>query len=347
MNKKTERKQNLRLIIEALRRQGSLSQARLKEICGLQASTVSYLINDLKNVELVKYTGKNEMVAKVGKPASTICLNNDKAAFLGMYVEDNRLHSYLIGIDGQTLDSNCEVFSTVNAEAALFQEIERGLHAHENIQGVGVTIKAIVYNDGTVKSGTRREASVEQKKWNFIGLLDSLKNAFPNLPIIVENDANCAAQLYQYENKATNGNFVVYLFNKEPFGIGCGLMIDGKVYRGAQGAAGEFFEKNLDIKQIMSQIGNEPDIVDKFLPAMTPHIFETAYLLNPERIVIAGNLVEDLSQTSLEKTHKLFEKLPMPTLFATGDAALNPARGAALLAINDYIERFLEEVEKR
>ena len=40
-------------------------------------------------------------------------------------------------------------------------------------------------------------------------------------------------------------NVVLYVLNDIPFGIGCGLIMDGNLYRGKQGAAGEFFLKSL------------------------------------------------------------------------------------------------------
>ena len=85
MNKKTERKQNLRLIVEALQQLGPVAQIRLKEFCNLQASTVSYLINDLKQQNLVVDIGKEDTQGRVGKPGNMVGLNNREAAFLGMY----------------------------------------------------------------------------------------------------------------------------------------------------------------------------------------------------------------------------------------------------------------------
>ena len=89
MNKRNEKKQNLTMIIEMLRRYGAMTQARLKEYCGLQASTVSYLVSDLKQYGVIKDSGAEiQQQPKIGKPGNVIELDNNDSQFLGMYVED-------------------------------------------------------------------------------------------------------------------------------------------------------------------------------------------------------------------------------------------------------------------
>lgn len=346
MNKKTERKENLRLIIDTLRLSGPLAQARLKESCSLQASTVSYLVNDLRTCNLVVDIGKEDTQGRVGKPGNTISLNNEKAQFLGVYVEDDCLHAYLIGIDGKTLGYEYVEYAPNDVEKMIFAIIETNLKAHHSIQGIGITIKAIVYNDGRIKSGIRRGSQDGKVSWDLVDLPDNLKEAFPDVPIIIENDANSAAALYRYTQKCDN--FVLYILNDIPFGIGCGLMVNGKVYRGFTGAAGEFFVKDLKVRQIYADVDAKVGTADKIIPVILPHILQTAYLLDPERIVLTGSLFRNLSGQELENAYAYFGDVPMMVDIDGGEEQqLNPARGAAMLAIDDYIQRFVEEVAKR
>ena len=60
MNKRMEKKQNLIRIITMFRRHGGLTQARLKEFTGLQASTVSYLVGDLKRSGILLDNGQEQ-----------------------------------------------------------------------------------------------------------------------------------------------------------------------------------------------------------------------------------------------------------------------------------------------
>ena len=235
MNKQTERKQNLRKIVETLRLHGPVPQARLKEQCNLQASTVSYLVNDLKQKNLIVEVGKESTQGRVGKPGNMIGLYNEEAAFLGIYAEDDCLYTYLVGIDGTTLGSDSVAYAPENVESMIYQTIGGQLAEHTNIRGIGIAIKAVVYKDGTIRSGSRNHATAGESGWNLLDLPEHLRQAFPNIPIVVENDANSAAQLYRYEHKCDD--FVLYVLNDIPLGIGCGLIMDGYLYRGKQGSA--------------------------------------------------------------------------------------------------------------
>lgn len=346
MNKQTERKQNLRLIIETLRKQGPVAQVRLKEYCGLQASTVSYLINDLKQSNLVVDIGKEVTQGRVGKPGNVVGLNNEEAAFLGMYVEDTVLHTYLVGIDGTTLHSGCMEYAPWDVEKMIFSTISKELGSNSNIRGIGIAIKAIVYNDGRIKSGTRQGKEQADGAWNMMDLASDLRRAFHNVPIILENDANSAAELYRQEHSCNN--FVLYMLNDIPFGIDCGLAIDGKVHRGQYGAAGEFFVKNLKVKQIHEATDKKEGAVGNILSTILPHMLQTAYLLDTERFVLTGSLFRDVSDEEIRQAQAYLSAVPVPVVIDNGsEQQLNPAKGVALRAIQNYIDGYLEEVAKR
>lgn len=72
--------------------------------------------------------------------------------------------------------------------------------------------------------------------WKEINLKEILQKEF-KVPVIVDNDANCAALA---EAKFGAGrNFKNFIYVTLSTGIGGGIIIDGKLYRGAIGAAGE------------------------------------------------------------------------------------------------------------
>lgn len=347
MNKKTERKQNFVCLIETLRRYGPLTQARLKEYCGVQASTVSYIVNDLKKSSLLIDTGQIEQNGKVGKPGNLLTLNGDANQVLGIYVEDDLLHVYCVGLNGKTYISQEVPFDGEHVQDAVSSAIEGQLKDTPALRGIGLAIKAIVYKDGKIRSGLRHSPGGGGETWNFSDLPGALRQAFPQIPILVENDANCAAALYHYEHRLQNGNLAVYLLNKTPFGIGLGLITQGGVYKGATGAAGEYFDQDGHIRRMAEEVRTENDLVTQLIPAILPHILQTIYLIDPECIVLSGSYFESLQPASLAGIEELFQPLPIPVHVAGGDQRLNPAKGVALLAINNYIASFVEEVTKR
>lgn len=344
MNKRTEKRQNLAQLLAVLRRYGPLTQARIKEYCGLQASTVSYLVNDLKSVDLIRTVGQEFQEGKVGKPGNVICLNNERASFLGLYVEDEWIDTYRIGIDGTTLSAAHVEFDGQSVKEAVVSAVAGELEQFPQLKGVGIAIKGIVRRDGTIQSGWRRGTGEAKSFWNFTGLREALEQTFPHIPIIIENDANCAAELYHYNVRGEQKNLVLYLLNQIPFGIGCGLILNGAIYRGNTGAAGEIFEKDAKFIGYADQLKRGEATAERFLPAMLPHILETAYLLDPECVVLAGSYLNDRTPDELEKLKTLWDNVPVPVVIAAGEDRLDPAKGAAHLVTDKYIEATIEEV---
>ena len=343
INKKTEKKHNLLTLIEMLRRYGAMSQARLKEFCGLQASTVSYLVNDLKQCGLIKDADQEQREGKVGKPGNLIELNNEMASFLGIYVEDDWIDAYWIGVDGKILEYKRKEFEEVPVVESIFQTIYTNLKAHGNVKGIGVAIKGIVYADGTIKSGNRNK----EEAWNFEGVVNELKSRFSDIPIIVDNDANCVAELFNYNTKHTYSNSITYLLNQTPFGIGCGLTIENKIYRGTTGAAGEIFERSDLMAELADSVrqGNIYD-AEKIIQIILPHILASAYLLNPGCIVITGSYFENMPQEELIRVREKLKQVPTSVEILAGEDHLNPAQGVALLAIDTYVRDLIEEVTR-
>lgn len=346
MNKKTVRMHNLALLIGTMRRHGPLTQARLKEHCGVQASTISYLVNDLKKDKLLIDLGQVEQNGSVGKPGNILTLNGNDIQVLGIYVEDELLHVHRIGLDGKTYTSHEVPFDGEHVQEAVSSVIQEQLGQNPTIQRIGLAIKAIVYNDGSIRSGLRHSPGGEEA-WNFPGLPSALRQIFPQIPILVENDANCAAALYHYENCLQNDTLVAYLLNKSPFGIGLGLVMPGGVYKGAHGAAGEYYDQDGNIRHLAERLRTEEDFVTQFIPAILPHIFQTTYLVDPECIVLSGTYFESLQPESLAAIEATLQPLPAPVRIAAGDQRLNPVKGVALLATNKYVSSYVEEITRR
>jgi glucokinase len=74
------------------------------------------------------------------------------------------------------------------------------------------------------------------------------------LPVVIDNDANAAAYA-ELQAGAARGRRDVF-FVTLGTGIGSGLIIDGKIYRGATGFAGEFGHMTIDPEGIECACGN-------------------------------------------------------------------------------------------
>ena len=104
--------------------------------------------------------------------------------------------------------------------------------------GIGIGAPGVVDNNGLVKSPPNLPG------WDAVPLAKELQKEFNDVPIHVENDANCAAIA---ESKFGTGTaYPDFLFVIWGTGIGGGIILDRKLYRGTTGGAGEVGHISID-----------------------------------------------------------------------------------------------------
>jgi glucokinase len=89
--------------------------------------------------------------------------------------------------------------------------------------------------------------------WKRVNLKKILEKEF-HIPIHLDNDANCAALAEAYFGAGKKARHFIYMTIST--GIGGGIIIDRKLYRGAIGAAGEFGHMVIDSKGFVCGCGN-------------------------------------------------------------------------------------------
>ena len=101
-----------------------------------------------------------------------------------------------------------------------------------DISGIGVGVPSVVDTERGVVFGVQNIPS-----WKEVYLKEYLETKY-NLPTYVNNDANCFAAGEKYFGKAKDYNNAVGLIIGT--GLGAGLIVNGKLYSGANCGAGEF-----------------------------------------------------------------------------------------------------------
>ncbi|MFA6549646.1 MAG: ROK family protein, partial [Candidatus Margulisiibacteriota bacterium] len=116
------------------------------------------------------------------------------------------------------------------------------------IKAIGIGVPGpILYNKGIVIDPPNLPG------WKRVNLKKILEKEF-HVPVFVDNDANCAALAEAYFGAGKNARHFIYITVST--GIGGGIIIDRKLYRGAIGAAGEFGHMIIDSKGFTCGCGN-------------------------------------------------------------------------------------------
>jgi glucokinase len=160
----------------------------------------------------------------------------------------NAVSGLTVGIDiggtkvlGGVVDTNGNILESLRKDTPksggqdlinVVIEIVKALQANHKIAGIGVSNAGIVSADRKTVV-----AAGNITNWNNVALADALQAEF-NLPVVVENDANAAIWAEYRFGNAKGFNPVMFFIIGT--GMGGGLIVDGKLYRGANGIGAEF-----------------------------------------------------------------------------------------------------------
>ena len=153
---------------------------------------------------------------------------------IGIDIGGTKVLGGVVDSTGKIIDSARRVTPVAGGKELITTMIEvvKEFKSKHEVAGVGISIAALISADQGTVVGAPNIANLS--KLNFVA---ELKKEF-NIPIIAENDAN-AAMWAEYKFGAARG-FNPVMFFIIGTGMGGGLVIDGKLFRGSNGIGAEF-----------------------------------------------------------------------------------------------------------
>lgn len=242
------RQANLGLVLRTVRELAPCSRAAVASATGLNKTTVSSLVADLMARGLIRETGLSSR-QRVGRPGVLLSLDDTSLAAIGLEVNVDYLALVAVDLlDRELLNVHIPFDARAAGAKASVQQIATVLReftldpvlAERRIIGVGVAIPGLI----DAPSGAVTYAP--NLGWQDLELRKHLTDllAIPELPVLVDNDANLGA-IAEYRVGAYSGTpDLVYVTGE--VGIGAGVLTNGSLLRGASGFAGEIGHVPLD-----------------------------------------------------------------------------------------------------
>ena len=254
----TLRRLNRLRVIDALRDEGLISRAEIARRTGLSRSTVSSLVSELQADGLV--VERSEPAAAHGDQGGRppILLSFDASAGVAVGIDFDHHHvrvaisdlSSRILVERELeLDTDHAAHEGLDAAAELVTELlgEAGVD-EARVIGAGMCLPGPIHRPTGVVGSTAILPG-----WVGVAAADEMHRRL-DLPILVDNDANLAALAEAAFGAGRDAKDLVYLMISS--GIGAGLVLNGRLYRGAEGLAGELGHVLVDADGPVCRCGN-------------------------------------------------------------------------------------------
>ncbi|MCE6996312.1 ROK family transcriptional regulator [Saccharothrix sp. S26] len=233
----TVRRHNLSVVLSHLRDHGPRSRARLAEETGLNKTTVSSLVAELVDRGLVG-EGETER-ATVGRPGQIIRLDGEHVVAVGAEVNVGYLSVLVLNLRGQVVTRQRIALDTAAMDPALvLSRLARLLDTA--LLGVGVhPVGVAIAVPGLVEADTGVVRAAPNLGWTDVPVVAEINRLLgePPYPVLLDNEANLAA-LAEVEAQGLDRDGDLILVTGAA-GIGSGIVVGGRLLRGARGFAGE------------------------------------------------------------------------------------------------------------
>lgn len=239
--KETNRKKIIKLLLE----KDEITKLDISRELDISITTVSTNISELKKIGIVEDVRSLESTG--GRKAMAIKLNENCKYGLGIALTPRHVKLSLINLRSEDVEllrirhDNNSIEDIINIVSYNIQSLlEKNNVKADQLLGIGISIPGTVdTQNGIIKNCYL----LNIKDFNI-----KEKFEYLNVPIYVDNEANLSAY-YEYLNKKDIVDNLLYVSITD--GLGLGIIINGRIYRGSNNSSGEMghMKINLDGKE--------------------------------------------------------------------------------------------------
>lgn len=225
-----QRHQNLRLVLQCIVADGSISRADVSRATGLTPATVSHLVAQLEDDGLVAELGTGPSAG--GKPPTLYGLNAGARSIVAIDLSDGKRVGSIFDLEGNPTGHAETSRNNVTGEAAVKHlcDVIDGLVKQSTapLLGIGIGTPGVIDDDGTVIEASYLD-------WHGVPLRSLVADRY-DLPVHVINNSRAAAIAeYSFGDHEAENLLVIKVGN----GVGAGVLLDGRIHGGEDSAAGE------------------------------------------------------------------------------------------------------------
>jgi len=246
------REANRARIIDAVQQRGAITQVELVGVTGLSAATISNIVKELTAAGVLN----TAPTSRSGRRAQMVTLARNLGLVAGVHFAERSLRAVLADVTQRVvaeqrlpLPPDHRADSGLDRAALLVEEMVDSLGASmTEVLAVGVGVPAPV----DARTGMVSASGV-LRGWDWVPVPQVLGDRL-GVPVRVENDANLGALAENRIGAAIGLQNLVYV--RASYGIGLGLVVDGRLLHGRAGLAGELGHVVVDPDGAPCRCGN-------------------------------------------------------------------------------------------
>lgn len=378
------KRMNRSVLLRLLRAQPGLSRARLAAESGLTKSTVSLLVRELIDEDWLS-EGGTAVADGLGRPSTPLRINVGVRALMGVEIAVETVRLVCVSLQGEVLYADTHALTDGSPAGVCAQVARMAAAANAQLKKGGLRVSSIgVCVPGAVDDCTGVVRFAPNLGWRNVSLLPALEEAFaavglPGVTVQLQNDAD-AAVLGEYEFVASEYKFAAgqkkhadgegedpLIFVNCDVGVGAGVVLNDRLFTGAQGMAGEIGHTILELdgplcscgrrgcaeaffgSRVLEREGADTQRAAAFFGVLLQNLWVT---FNPRAIVLGGKACAEhrgFAQAAFEsvKRHADGAGMPAPALRTARYDELAPAVGAAALALHEYLRPLQPDAKAR
>lgn len=233
-------------LLELVRSGRAVTRGALQQATGLSRATVGQRLDRLFRAGWLREGAGGPVDSPLGgRPAITLEFDDAHAVVLAADLETRHARAAVLSLTGELLAEHGGTLVVEDGPDAVLGELggwfaellEKAGHRADEVCGIGLAVP------GPVDSETGRVVQPPiMPGWDRYDIRGRLARAFTEhtgsaaVPVLVDNDANLMAYGEQRTGYPDCSAFVLV---KVSTGIGAGVVVDGSVYRGIDGGAGD------------------------------------------------------------------------------------------------------------
>lgn len=234
------RRKNRCTVLEILLRTDKISRADLVRQTGLNKATITNIVSDLAQMGIIRSVGS--VIASNGRRTAGISLDMRNIVTLVIRINRYEMSFAFCNVHGEITDLRKEDFTNEDDIASILEILRRNTRdlldnrKDKKVMGISIAILGWLFRyNGHMIAKTDGFPELGR-----VDIKEEMEKLFPGYDIILDHDANLSAlaewKEYTRNTHITRGSMLSIIGG---IGFGAGIIINGELFHGSNGVAGE------------------------------------------------------------------------------------------------------------